>query len=112
VEHHDTPDPIEWATAGLATVATTRDWTYSIIDYGNGASLRVRRAGTRPSAMAYKFADYTSAAHAKRAAVRFERTFTHHDGHLKYRADPLRRVRGWYWHPRHNAGHPDHLGDD
>lgn len=108
MEHRDTPDPIVWAADGAAVVATTTDWDYRIIDHGNGAILRVRRAGTRTSAMPYKFADYPSAAHAKRAAARFERDFTHHDGHLKYRADQLRRVRGWYWDPRHNAGHPDH----
>ena len=107
--HNDTPDPITWApgTQRRTFTAVTTDWEYALIEFEGGAELSVRRRGTRPSALAYKREVYGSAALARRAAVRFERTFTHSDGHLKYRADRLKRVRGWYWDDRYGCGIED-----
>lgn len=107
--HHDTPDTITWAHLDARTItAETTDWRYGLLILTDGSSmLSVHRAGTRPAALPYKREDYATPAHAKRAAVRFERTFTHSDGHLKYRADRLKRVRGWYWDARYNRGIED-----
>jgi hypothetical protein len=107
--HNATPDLITWAPGAQRRTftATTTDWEHVIIEFDGGAELAVRRRGTRPSALAYKREIYASADNARRAAVRFERTFTHDSGHLRYRADPLKRVRGWYSDPRYSRGIED-----
>lgn len=106
--HNDTPSPMLWNRVGTALIANTIDWRYALLTLTDGtAQLTVHRAGTRPSALAYKRQTYATPEHAKRAAARFERTFTHHNGHLRYRADPLKRVRGWYSDARYSLGFED-----